>query len=118
MFRELGQFASLMKNLPRIREEMEKMKQQVARMTAEGDAGGGMVRAKVNGHFELLSLTISDEAMRMNDKEMLEDLIRAAVNQAVGKARELMAEETGKMAMSLGLPQGADLGNLLNPGGR
>src|SRR5437588_3844695 len=106
MFKEIGQIASLMKNLPKIREEMERFQQRLVQITAEGDAGGGMVRAKVNGQMEVLSCTISDEAMRGGDKELLEDLIRGAVNQALHKVRMQIAEETSKATGGLGLPEG------------
>jgi DNA-binding YbaB/EbfC family protein len=112
MFKEIGQFASLMKNLPKIREEMGKLQGRLAQIVAEGDAGAGMVKARVNGHLEVLKVTISDEAANMNDKEMLEDLIAAATNHALKKARQLVAEETGKMATGLGLPPGMSLPGL------
>jgi nucleoid-associated protein EbfC len=112
MFGQLGQFASLMKNLPKIREEMEKFQGKVGSLTAEGDAGGGMVKVKVNGHMEVLRCEVSEELLKMNDREMLEDLIRGAVNVAIQKVRQLVAEETGKMATGLGLPQGMGLPGL------
>src|ERR1700682_4408164 len=109
MFKELGQMAGLMKNLPKIREEMGKLQERMGQITAEGDAGAGMVKAKVNGHLEVQNITLSDEAVKMNDKEMLEDLIAAAVNHALKKTRQLVAEETSKMATGLGLPPGMNL---------
>jgi DNA-binding YbaB/EbfC family protein len=102
----LGQLTGLMKNMPKIKEEMENLQQRIAQITAEGDAGAGMVKARVNGRFEVVSCNISEEAMRLNDREMLEDLLVAAVNQAISKARQQTAEETEKMASSLGLPAG------------
>jgi hypothetical protein len=101
-----------MKNLPKIREEMEKFQGKVGSLTAEGDAGGGMVKVKVNGHMEVLRCEVSEELLKMNDREMLEDLIRGAVNVAIQKVRQLVAEETGKMATGLGLPQGMGLPGL------
>lgn len=112
MFKEIGQFASLMKNLPKIREEVGKLQERLGQITAEGDAGAGMVKAKVNGHLEVQNITLSAETLTMNDKEMLEDLIAAAVNQALKKARQLVADETGKMATGLGLPPGMNLPGL------
>jgi len=109
MFREIGQLAGLMKNLPRIREEVERLQQRLGQITAEGDAGGGMVKARVNGHLEVLSCVLSDELIKTGDREMLEDLIRAAVNQGLQRARKLVAEETSKMATTLGLPAGFNL---------
>ena len=109
MFGQLGQFASLMKNLPKIREEMDKLQGKIAQITADGDAGAGMVKAKVNGHMEVLRCEVSEELMKLNDREMLEDLIRGAVNQALKKVRQLAADETSKMATGLGMPQGMGL---------
>lgn len=109
MFKELGQMANLMKQLPRIREEAERLQQRVSQIVAEGDAGAGMVKVKVNGLMELTSCAISEETWNLHDREMLEDLIKAAVNQALARARQQVAEETSKMASGLGLPQNMEL---------
>jgi DNA-binding YbaB/EbfC family protein len=109
MFKEMGQMLGLMRNLPKIREEVEKLQQRLGQLSAEGDAGAGMVRVKVNGRTEVLSCRLSDEALKLNDREMLEDLIRAATNQAIQKARELAAAEARQMASGLGLPPGMGL---------
>jgi DNA-binding YbaB/EbfC family protein len=112
MFKEIGQLFSLSRNLPKIREEMEKLQQKLGQMSAEGDAGAGMVKVKINGRMEVLSCHLSDETLKMNDREMLEELIRAATNQAIQKARVMVAEETQKMAAGLGLPPGMGLPGL------
>jgi hypothetical protein len=109
MFKELGQMAGLMRQLPKLKEEMERLQQRLSELTAEGAAGGGMVRVRVNGRMEVLSCSLSDEALQLNDREMLEDLIRAAVNQALEKSRQQVAEETGKMAAGFGIPPGLGL---------
>ena len=109
MFKELGQVFGMMKNLPKIKEEMDKLQGKLAQLQAEGDAGGGMVKIRVNGHMEIQGCTISDEAYKAGDKEFLEDLIAAAANQALKKVRLLVAEETSKMATGFGLPPGMSL---------
>jgi len=109
MFKGMGQMASLLRNAPKIQEEMAKLQDRIEQVTAEGDAGAGMVKVKVNGKLEVTGLTISEEAMKLNDREMLEDLVRAAVNQGLARARAAVAEETGKMATGLGLPPGMSL---------
>jgi DNA-binding YbaB/EbfC family protein len=109
MFKELGQLAGLMRQLPRIKEEMERLQQRLGQLVADGDAGGGLVKVRVNGRLEMISCTLSEDALRLNDREMLEDLIQAATNQALERARQLVGEETGKMATSLGLPPGMGL---------
>jgi len=112
MFDKLGQFASLMKNLPRIQEEMSKLQAKLGQIQADGDAGAGMVKVRVNGQMEVLSCHLSDEALKGNDREFLEDLIASATNQALKKARQLVAEETQRMASGLGLPPGMNLPGL------
>jgi nucleoid-associated protein EbfC len=109
MFKGIGQLAGLMGQLPRIREEMEKLQQRLPQLTAEGDAGAGMVKVRVNGRLEVIGCTLTEEAMRGGDREMLEDLFRAATNQAIAKVRLLIAEETSRMASSLGLPPGVGM---------
>jgi DNA-binding YbaB/EbfC family protein len=109
MFNQLGQMAKLFSALPKIREEMDRLQQRLGELTAEGDAGAGMVKVRVNGRMEMVSVTLSDECLSMKDREMLEDMIRAATNQAVERARQLVADETGKMASSFGVPPGLGL---------
>lgn len=112
MFGKLGQLTSLLGNLPKIKAEMEKLQERLGQLTADGDAGAGMVRVKVNGQFKLLSCTISPEAVAGNDRELLEDLIVAATNQAIDRVKQLAAEETGKMAGEFGLPPGMNIPGL------
>lgn len=111
MFEKLGQFASLMKNLPKMQEDMAHLQTRIPQITAEGDAGAGMVKAKVNGKMEIVSFAVSDELMKLNDKELLEDLTRSAINQALQRVRVLVAEETSKTVggMGIGLPPGFQL---------
>lgn len=109
MFEQIGQFASLLKNLPKMREQMEKFTEQLTQITADGDAGGGMVKVKVNGQMEVVRCTLSAEALQGGDRELLEDLIAAATNQALQKVKQLVAEESAKMAGGLGLPPGFSL---------
>lgn len=108
MFKQIGQITSMLKNLPKMKAAMEELQKNLGQITAEGSAGGNMVTAKVNGRMEVLSCVISDEAMKLQDKEMLEDLIVAALNQAIVKVNELRAEETQKLATNLGMPVPAD----------
>src|SRR5260370_10493584 len=109
LFDKIGQFAGLLRNLPKMKEEIERTQQRLGQLTAEGDAGGGMIKMKVNGKMEVLSCSLSDEAVKLNDREMLEELIRAAANQALAKVRQQNAEEMGKLAAGLGLPPGFNL---------
>jgi len=112
MFKEMGQVFSMMRNLPKIKEEMDRLQQNLGQLTAEGDAGAGMVRVRVNGKMEVFGVRISEEMLKPEEREMLEDLLRAATNQALEKVRRLAAEETAKMATGLGLPPGMNLPGL------
>jgi DNA-binding YbaB/EbfC family protein len=106
MFKELGGMMSLLRNQGKIQEEIQKFQAQIGSIVAEAASGAGLVTAKVNGRMEILSVRLSEEAMKLNDREMLEDLIAAAVNQALNKVRQQLAEESAKMASGLGLPPG------------
>lgn len=106
MFKEFGSMMSLLKNQGKIQEEFQKFQSQVGSIVAEATSGAGFVTAKVNGKMEILSVRITEEAMKLNDREMLEDLIAAAVNQALTKVRQQIAEESAKMAANMGLPPG------------
>jgi len=109
MFKELGQIMGLAKQLPKIKEEMDRLQERLGQITGEGDAGGGMVKVRANGKLEVLSCVVSEEARKLGDWELLEDLITSAVNQALQKARHLAVEESGKLATGLGLPTGMNL---------
>jgi DNA-binding YbaB/EbfC family protein len=111
-FKDLGSIFELMRNAGKIREEAEKFHARLAEVQTEASAGGDMVTAKVNGKMELLKLTISPEAFSQGDREMLEDLIAAAVNQAITKVRGLVQVEAQAMAQNMGLPPGMDIPGL------
>ena len=112
MFDNLRQFAGLMTQMPKIKAEMERLEQRRGEVVAEGDAGAGMVKVRVTGRMEVQACTLSDEALRLGDREMLEELIKSATNQALEKARQLMLEETNKTMSALGLPAGINLPGL------
>jgi DNA-binding YbaB/EbfC family protein len=112
MFGNLGRLASLLGNLPKLKEEMEKLQERLGRITVEGDAGGGMVRVKVTGKFAVVGVTLSPEALAGGDRELLEDLVAAAANQALEKAKQAAAQEAQKLAQEFGLPAGLSLPGL------
>ena len=115
MMKELGAMMSLLGNKDKMQAEMAKYQAAVAAITTEGTSGGGMVTVKVSGKLEVQSVKISDDAIKLNDREVLEDLVAAATNQAIAKAKELIAAETAAMAGNMGLPAGM-LGGLGIPG--
>ncbi len=84
----------LMKQAQQMQEQMQR---QMASIRVEGTAGGGMVKAEMGGNKELLSITIDKEAVDPNDVEMLQDLVKAAVNEAARKVDEEMQGQLGSM---------------------
>jgi DNA-binding YbaB/EbfC family protein len=104
MFKELGQMMGMMKNLPKLQAAMAEMQQKLGQISVEGNAGAGMVVVTVNGRMELTRCVISDEAMKLNDKDMLADLVIAAANMALAKAREEVAKASQAVAADVGLP--------------
>jgi DNA-binding YbaB/EbfC family protein len=112
----IGQMMDMAKALPRLKEEAERLQQRLAGITAEGDAGAGMVKVRVNGKSEVLACVITEEAFRTADPELLGEMVRGATNQALERVKQLAAEETQKMAANLGLPLGGGLPGLTPPG--
>ena len=101
---------NLLKQAQKIQAEMQKAQEALAGITVEGSAGGGMVKVVANCKLEVLSVKIEPQIMKEEDQEMIEDLIVAAVNQAIQKAQKRAEEEmkkiTGGMLGDLNLPNG------------
>ncbi len=93
----------LFKQARKLQSQMQEIQEELARKEVEASSGGGMVTAKVNGKKELVSLKIDPE-VTSEDPEMLEDLIVAAVNEALRKVDEITKEEMGKLTGGLSLP--------------
>ena len=91
----------LMQQAQKMQAKMASMQEELAQRTVDGTAGGGMVKATVNGQRDLLGITIDPD-----DIEMLEDLIVAAVNDAMRAATEMAAAEMQKITGGMGLPPG------------
>ena len=91
----------LMKQAQQMQEQMQR---QMASVKVEGTAGGGMVKAEMNGGKELLSITIDKEAVDPEDVEMLQDLIKAAVNEAARRVDEEMQSSMGAMTGGMKIP--------------
>ena len=97
-------FGSIMEQAQAMQGRIADLQDQVAGKTVEASAGGGMVTAKVNGKLEVLSLKIEPEVLGGGDQDMLQDLIVAAVNEAIRKAQALMAEEMSRLTGGLKIP--------------
>ncbi len=96
-------FGNMMKQIKLLQQKMQKIQEELAERKVEGSAGGGMVTAIVNGKQELLEIKIDKEVVDPEDIEMLQDLIVAAVNQALKKSQEMMNEEMAKLTGGLGI---------------
>jgi nucleoid-associated protein EbfC len=99
------------RNLGDIQRMAQQMQQQMARIqeeleaaTVDGSAGGGVVKATVTGKQDLVSLTIDPSAVDPDDVDMLQDLIVAAVNDAIRASRDLAAEKMGPLTGGLNVP--------------
>ena len=104
MFGNLGQMMGLLKNMPKLQAAMAEMQQKIGQITVDGNAGAGMVVVTVNGRMEVTRCVISDDALKLNDKDMLADLVMAATNMALDKARQEVANASQQMAQEAGLP--------------
>lgn len=104
MFGNLGNMASLLKQAQEIPKRLKEMQERLAGMTFEGEAGAGVVVATVNGKSDLVKLQIKPEIIKPQDREMLEDLIVAAVNAAASKAREAAQAEAARITGGMNLP--------------
>ncbi len=96
--------AQIMKQAQMMQQKMAKLQEEAAQQTAAATAGGGAVTAVVSGKNQLLSLTIKKEAVDPEDVEMLQDLIVAAVNEALAKVHAEMSEQMGKITGGLNIP--------------
>lgn len=104
--KNLGNLPSLMAKARQVQEEMKRVQEEMARKTITADAGGGMVEATVNGRLELVRIGIDKSKIDVNDTEMLEDVIVAAVRAGQAKASEMVKAEMAAITDKLGLPPG------------
>lgn len=88
----------------KVKEQMVRLEESLSRIQVESLAGGGMVKVRANGKGEIIAIEIDPELLAMNDKAMLEDLLRSGVNQALSEARAKKEEEMGRMTGGLALP--------------
>lgn len=105
--------SSMLSQVGRIGADMAAAQAELDQSTVEGAAGGGLVTATVSGSGELRSVRISADAVDPNDVEMLEDLVTAAVGEALRKAKALQSERMGAATGGLDLGALGDLGGLL-----
>ncbi len=102
-------FGDIMKQAQKLQKQMVEIQKEIGEKTVEGSSGGGMVKVTANGRQEILEVKIDPEVVDPEDIELLEDLVLAAVSNAMEKAKDMMEEEMGKL-----LP--GNLGNINIPG--
>lgn len=94
----------MMKQFQKMQQEMMKLQEELGSRTVESTAGGGAVKVVANGRSELVSLEIKPEAVDPDDVEMLQDMVLAAVNEALKKAQDMVAREMGKITGGIKIP--------------
>ena len=105
----LGDMAKMMKQAQEMQGKMTQVQEDLENMTVIGESGAGLVKATATAKGELKGLDIDPSIFNGDDKEVVEDLILAAIKDAQGKASEREKSEMAKMAESLGLPPGMNL---------
>jgi DNA-binding YbaB/EbfC family protein len=95
---------SIMKQAQKIQAQMAKMQEELSSRTVEASAGGGMITVVANGKQEVISIRIEPEVIDASDREMLQDLVVAAVNEALRKSQEMVSEEMKKITGGLNIP--------------
>jgi DNA-binding YbaB/EbfC family protein len=102
----LGDMAKMMKAAQEMQGKMAQLQEDMERITVEGQSGAGLVRATATAKGELTALSIDPSIFNADDREVVEDLILAAIKDAQAKASERAAEEMAKLTEGLGLPPG------------
>ncbi len=95
---------NILKQAQQMHTKIAQLQEEMAAKTVEGSSGGGMVNIVMNGKQEILSVRIDPEVVNREDVEMLQDLITAAVNEAIRKSHEMMQEEMKKITGGLSIP--------------
>lgn len=97
----MAKMDKMFKQMQKLQKDMERMQEELAQKEVEFSAGGGMVTAVVNGSMELVDIKIDQEVIDPEDREMLEDLVIAAVNGAMKKANEMAQQEMSRLTGGL-----------------
>jgi DNA-binding YbaB/EbfC family protein len=95
---------NMMKQAQQLQSKMMKLQEELADKTVESSSGGGMVKVTANGRQQILSIQIEKEVVDPADVEMLQDLVLAAINDALAKAQEMVSSEMGKLTGGLNIP--------------
>lgn len=104
MAKGLGGMGNLFKQAQEIQARLAQVQEDLGRKTVDASSGGGMVQVTVNGHLALSAIKVDPSVINPQDKEMLEDLVLAAVNEGLRRAREMAAEEMSKVTGGFKIP--------------
>jgi len=102
----VGGMGKAMKQIQKMQADMQKMQEELEHKTISATAGGGVVEVIVNGHRKVQQITIQPEVVDPDDVETLQDLLQAAINEALRKAEDMAAKEMQKITGGLQLPPG------------
>ncbi|MFH0735399.1 MAG: YbaB/EbfC family nucleoid-associated protein [bacterium] len=103
-----GNMNGMMKQIQKLQADMERVQSELGNKTVSAESGGGMVRAVANGKKEIVSINVESEVINSGDKEMLEDLIVAAVNKALEAAGKMAEDELGNVTKGV-IPPGFNI---------
>jgi len=104
MAKGIGGMGNLLKQAQEMQSRMAKIQEELAQKTVDGSAGGGMVQVTVNGQLALTAIKIDPSVINSEEKEMLEDLVMAAINDGMRKARDMASSEMSKITGGLKIP--------------
>jgi nucleoid-associated protein EbfC len=96
----------MLRQLQEMQEKMARIQEDLGRKEVEGTSGGGVVTVRANGQQKILSVEINPDAVDPQDVELLQDMVLAAVNEALDRSRELATDELGQLTAGIGLPPG------------
>lgn len=102
-----GGLSNLMKQAQKIQENLQKAQEEMASLEITGESGGGLVKVIMTGRHEARRVSI-DDSLLQDDKDMLEDLVAAAINDAVHKVEKAIQDKFAGVAGGMGLPMGGD----------
>jgi hypothetical protein len=103
-----GGMQGMLKQVQKMQEEMQKVQGELGNLTVSEEAGGGMIKATANGNREVISVVIDPQVIDKDDKEILEDLVVAAVNKALASAAKLAEDEMAKVTKGM-IPPGMNI---------
>lgn len=100
----LGNMGNILKQAQAMQERLGKIQEEAANKVVEASAGGGMVTVSVTGAMQVTKVVIDPEVMKSEDREMLQDLLVAATNEGLRKAKDMMSEEMKSLTGGMGIP--------------